>query len=69
MGHALNKVLKDIICRFKIMQGYNVRYVYCNGRSSEFHFFLAIFCPPLPFLDWHPSVKLTNDDLVVRLLH
>ena len=27
MGHALNKVLKDIVCRYKIMQGYNVRYV------------------------------------------
>ena len=27
MGHALNKILKDIINKYKLLQGYKVRYV------------------------------------------
>lgn len=34
MGHALNKVLKDIVCRYKIMQGFNVRYAARNCVRS-----------------------------------
>ena len=38
VGHALNKVLKDIICRSKISQGYRVDYVPgwdCHGLPIE----------------------------------
>jgi isoleucyl-tRNA synthetase len=38
MGHALNKVLKDIICRYKMMQGYRVHYIPgwdCHGLPIE----------------------------------
>ena len=36
MGHVLNKVLKDIVCRFKIMTGHNVRCVRQNIRFWGF---------------------------------
>lgn len=38
MGHALNKILKDIINKYKILQGYKVRYVPgwdCHGLPIE----------------------------------
>jgi isoleucyl-tRNA synthetase len=38
MGHALNKVLKDIINKYKLLQGYKVRYVPgwdCHGLPIE----------------------------------
>ncbi|KAI6659082.1 hypothetical protein LOD99_14758 [Oopsacas minuta] len=38
MGHLLNKVLKDIICRFKMMDGYRVHFVPgwdCHGLPVE----------------------------------
>jgi isoleucyl-tRNA synthetase len=38
MGHALNKVLKDIINRYKLLRGYKVRYVLgwdCHGLPIE----------------------------------
>nr|WP_269623570.1 isoleucine--tRNA ligase [Prochlorococcus marinus] len=38
MGHALNKVLKDIINKFKIMRGYKVRFIPgwdCHGLPIE----------------------------------
>ena len=38
MGHALNKVLKDIINKFKILQGYQVRFIPgwdCHGLPIE----------------------------------
>jgi hypothetical protein len=38
LGHALNKILKDIICRFQITQGKNVQYVPgwdCHGLPIE----------------------------------
>jgi isoleucyl-tRNA synthetase len=38
MGHALNKILKDIINRYKLMQGYRVNYVPgwdCHGLPIE----------------------------------
>jgi isoleucyl-tRNA synthetase len=35
MGHVLNKVLKDIVNRYKIMQGYNVRYAKEAFQSSN----------------------------------
>ena len=38
VGHALNKILKDILCRFKINQGYRVDYVPgwdCHGLPIE----------------------------------
>jgi isoleucyl-tRNA synthetase len=38
MGHVLNKVLKDIVCRFKIMTGHNVSYIPgwdCHGLPIE----------------------------------
>jgi isoleucyl-tRNA synthetase len=39
VGHALNKILKDVICRFKILQGYNVSYIPgwdCHGLRIFF---------------------------------
>ncbi|MDB9494492.1 isoleucine--tRNA ligase [Spirulina major CS-329] len=38
MGHALNKILKDIINKYKLLQGYKVRYVPgwdCHGLPIE----------------------------------
>ena len=38
IGHALNKILKDILCRFKLSQGYRVDYVPgwdCHGLPIE----------------------------------
>ena len=38
MGHALNKVLKDIINRFKVLEGYDINYVPgwdCHGLPIE----------------------------------
>ncbi|MDX2254930.1 MAG: isoleucine--tRNA ligase [Pseudanabaenaceae cyanobacterium bins.39] len=38
MGHALNKILKDIINRYKLLRGYRVRYVLgwdCHGLPIE----------------------------------
>jgi len=38
MGHALNKILKDIINKYKLMRGYKVRYVPgwdCHGLPIE----------------------------------
>ena len=38
VGHALNKILKDILCRFKLSQGYRVDYVPgwdCHGLPIE----------------------------------
>ncbi len=38
MGHALNKILKDIINKYKLLQGYQVRYVPgwdCHGLPIE----------------------------------
>src|ERR1700712_137794 len=38
LGHALNKILKDIICRFQITQGKRVEYVPgwdCHGLPIE----------------------------------
>ena len=38
IGHALNKILKDIICRYKLGQGYKVNYVPgwdCHGLPIE----------------------------------
>uniref|UniRef100_A0A3N7FM14 Aminoacyl-tRNA synthetase class Ia domain-containing protein n=1 Tax=Populus trichocarpa TaxID=3694 RepID=A0A3N7FM14_POPTR len=38
MGHALNKILKDIINRYKILQNYKVHYVPgwdCHGLPIE----------------------------------
>jgi isoleucyl-tRNA synthetase len=38
IGHALNKILKDIICRFKVSQGKRVQYVPgwdCHGLPIE----------------------------------
>lgn len=38
VGHALNKILKDILCRFKLSQGYKVNYVPgwdCHGLPIE----------------------------------
>ena len=38
IGHALNKILKDIINKYKLLQGYKVRYVPgwdCHGLPIE----------------------------------
>ena len=38
VGHALNKILKDILCRFKLSQGYRVEFVPgwdCHGLPIE----------------------------------
>lgn len=38
VGHALNKILKDILCRYKLSQGYRVDYVPgwdCHGLPIE----------------------------------
>lgn len=38
VGHALNKILKDIVCRYKLSQGYRVDYVPgwdCHGLPIE----------------------------------
>ena len=38
VGHALNKILKDILCRFKLSQGYRIDYVPgwdCHGLPIE----------------------------------
>jgi len=38
VGHALNKILKDILCRYKLSQGYRVDYVPgwdCHGLPTE----------------------------------
>ncbi|KAI9654147.1 MAG: isoleucine-tRNA ligase [Alyxoria varia] len=38
IGHALNKVLKDMVCRFKLSQGYRVNYTPgwdCHGLPIE----------------------------------
>ncbi|MFP4122497.1 isoleucine--tRNA ligase [Coleofasciculus sp.] len=38
MGHALNKILKDIINKYKLLQGYKVRYIPgwdCHGLPIE----------------------------------
>ena len=38
VGHALNKILKDILCRYKLSQGYKVDYVPgwdCHGLPIE----------------------------------
>ena len=38
IGHALNKILKDIFCRFKLSQGYQVNYTPgwdCHGLPIE----------------------------------
>ena len=38
IGHALNKILKDILCRFKLSQGYRIDYVPgwdCHGLPIE----------------------------------
>eukprot|EP01080_Neovahlkampfia_damariscottae_P002005 gene2005-1512_t len=41
IGHSLNKVLKDIICRYKILQGYKVNFIPgwdCHGLPIEMQF-------------------------------
>lgn len=38
MGHALNKILKDIICRYKMLRGHRVNYIPgwdCHGLPIE----------------------------------
>lgn len=38
LGHALNKILKDIVCRYKVLRGYRVHYVPgwdCHGLPIE----------------------------------
>lgn len=38
IGHALNKILKDFINRYKMLRGFNVRYVPgwdCHGLPIE----------------------------------
>jgi isoleucyl-tRNA synthetase len=38
VGHALNKTIKDIICRYKMMRGYAVNYIPgwdCHGLPIE----------------------------------
>jgi isoleucyl-tRNA synthetase len=41
LGHAVNKVLKDIVCRFKVLDGFQVHYVPgfdCHGLPIESKF-------------------------------
>ncbi|CAJ0749522.1 7325_t:CDS:10 [Entrophospora sp. SA101] len=44
IGHALNKILKDIINRYKILQGYKVKYV----KKSIYSFIPGWDCHGLP---------------------
>jgi isoleucyl-tRNA synthetase len=45
MGHALNKILKDIIVKFKLMEGFNVPFVPgwdCHGLPIEYQLLKSI---------------------------
>lgn len=38
MGHALNKIIKDFICKFKLLNGYNINFIPgwdCHGLPIE----------------------------------
>ncbi|MQL95775.1 hypothetical protein Taro_028447 [Colocasia esculenta] len=51
MGHALNKILKDIINRYKLLQSYKIHYVPgwdCHGLPIELKGPCCLLLPPPP---------------------
>ena len=66
MGHALNKILKDIVIRYKTMRGYDAPYVPgwdCHGLPVEHQLFKELKI----FLEVKMS-ELTTSELVKWIL-
>lgn len=62
IGHALNKILKDLINRSKLLQGFRIQFVYffyflskkkTTNNFSHFHFSLVVTYQDMILMDYH----------------
>lgn len=67
IGHALNKIIKDIINRYQVLQGRKVQCVFCNSLRDSTSNFVSY----MPGWDCHglPIESKTLKELGVRRHH